>query len=496
MIKNYPSDEFCETTVLGICLLDSRKASEILVTLTEDDFYYGNLKNRCIFNAMKTLYDAGNAIDITTVTNQLINTKELDKVGGVDYLVSLTKLVTSFQNIEFYVQNLKDQTLLRNLLQEIDKIEQDYETKQIKDINAFVAECESRINKITEGRRVSDFVSAKEAARIVGEKIQSSHGVEGSITGISTGFERLDGLINGLNKNELIILAARPAVGKSALALNIAYNAAAKTNKPVALFSLEMANDMILKRLFAAQSSISYDSIQKGILSTNERLKLKEVENDLASVPLYIDDNSGSSIDDIVLKSRKLKESKGDLALIVVDYLGLINDPKNTFKDNEQAKIAYFSRRLKMLAGELQCPVLSLSQLNRQTDARENKRPQLSDLRSSGAIEQDADKVLFIYRPAYYKNQGISIGENKKGQGENKEVLPKPSNEPKVQDDKKADLVEVIVAKNRSGRTGTTELFFMPAFGRFFTPEREHGFMNQNMPGSNYSDKFKDTEDD
>ena len=134
--------------------------------------------------------------------------------------------------------------------------------------------------------------------------------------------------------------------------------------------------------------------------------------------------------------------------------------------------------------------------MNRQTDARENKRPQLSDLRSSGAIEQDADKVLFIYRPAYYKNQGISIGENKKGQGENKEVLPKPSNEPKVQDDKKADLVEVIVAKNRSGRTGTTELFFMPAFGRFFTPEREHGFMNENMPGSNYSDKFKDAEDD
>ena len=148
------------------------------------------------------------------------------------------------------------------------------------------------------------------------------------------------------------------------------------------------------------------------------------------------------------------------------------------------------------LSGELSCPVLSLSQLNRQTDARENKRPQLSDLRSSGAIEQDADKVLFIYRPAYYKNQGISVGENKKGQGENKEVLPKPSNEPKVQDDKKADLVEVIVAKNRSGRTGTTELFFMPAFGRFFTPEREHGFTNQNMPGLPYSDKFKDAEDD
>ena len=339
------------------------------------------------------LYDSGTAIDITTVANQLNNTKDLSRVGGVDYLVNLAKCVTTFKNVEYYVKNLKDQTLLRNLLQEIDRIRDDYNNKAIKEVNSFVAECEARINKITEQRRVSDFISAKEAARLVGAKIQESHGIEGSITGITTGFSRLDGIINGLNKNELIILAARPSVGKSALALNIAFNAASKTNRPVAIFSLEMATDMIIKRLFASQSSISYDNIQKGILSINDRQKLKEVEDDIASVPLYIDDNSGSSIEDIVLKSRKLKESRGDLALIVIDYIGLINDPKNIYKDNEQAKVAYFSRRLKMLSGELGCPVLSLSQLNRQTDARENKRPQLADLRSSGAIEQDADKV-------------------------------------------------------------------------------------------------------
>lgn len=490
---NYPYDEISENTVLGVCLLDSKNASEILATLSEDDFYFDNRKNSLIFRAMKMLYDSGTAIDITTVANQLNNTKDLSRVGGVDYLVNLAKCVTTFKNVEYYVKNLKDQTLLRNLLQEIDRIRDDYNNKAIKEVNSFVAECEARINKITEQRRVSDFISAKEAARLVGAKIQESHGIEGSITGITTGFTRLDGIINGLNKNELIILAARPSVGKSALALNIAFNAASKTNRPVAIFSLEMATDMIIKRLFASQSSISYDNIQKGILSINDRQKLKEVEDDIASVPLYIDDNSGSSIEDIVLKSRKLKESRGDLALIVIDYIGLINDPKNIYKDNEQAKVAYFSRRLKMLSGELGCPVLSLSQLNRQTDARENKRPQLADLRSSGAIEQDADKVLFLYRPDYYKNQGISVGGDKKGKGsEGNDPTPQVQ-ERGLSDDKKADPVEVIVAKNRNGRTGSTELYFITAYGRFFTPSKEHAY-SPDMPGSNYSDKFKDAD--
>ena len=214
---NYPYDEISENTVLGVCLLDSKNASEILATLSEDDFYFDNRKNSLIFRAMKMLYDSGTAIDITTVANQLNNTKDLSRVGGVDYLVNLAKCVTTFKNVEYYVKNLKDQTLLRNLLQEIDRIRDDYNNKAIKEVNSFVAECEARINKITEQRRVSDFISAKEAARLVGAKIQESHGIEGSITGITTGFSRLDGIINGLNKNELIILAARPSVGKSRL---------------------------------------------------------------------------------------------------------------------------------------------------------------------------------------------------------------------------------------------------------------------------------------
>ncbi len=471
MKRVYPSDELSEMTLLGIAMLDAKEAATILVSLNDEDFYASNFINRKIYKAMKQIYDAGKGVDLQTVASQLKDLKELDAIGGVEYLISLTNNITNFSNINFYIKNLKDKTLLRKLLFAMEEIQSDYDTKEIKDINTFVATAESKINTITNTRSVSDFISAKEAARQVGEKIQTSYGIEGSITGVATGFTHLDGIINGLNKSELVILAARPAVGKSAFALNIAYNAATSTNSPVAIFSLEMSVEMIFKRLFAFRSCISYDSIQKGILSKNERLKLKEVENDLANVPLYIDDSSGASIDDIVLKSRKLKENKGSLSLIVIDYIGLINDDKNIYKDNEQAKIAAFSRRLKTLAMELECPILCLSQLNRQTEGRDNKKPQLSDLRSSGAIEQDADKVMFLYRPSYYTDQGISLNPVKKKFGE---VQNKPQEEQQEMKPSVNDIVEVMVAKNRSGKTGTSQILFMKNFGRFSSIDRTH----------------------
>lgn len=469
MKRVYPTDDLSEMTLLGIAMLDARESATILVSLNEEDFYASNFVNRKIFNAMKQIYDAGKGVDLQTVASQLNDLKELDAIGGVEYLISLTNNVTNFTNVNFYIKNLKDKTLLRNLLFVMEDILNNYDTKEIKDINNFVAVAESRINKITNTRSVSDFISAREAARTVGEKIQTSYGIEGSITGVATGFTHLDGIINGLNKSELVILAARPAVGKSAFALNIAYNAATSTNSPVAIFSLEMSVEMIFKRLFAFRSCISYDSIQKGILTKTERLKLKEVENDLANVPLYIDDSSGASIEDIVLKSRKLKENKGALSLIVIDYIGLINDDKNIYKDNEQAKIAAFSRRLKTLAMELECPILCLSQLNRQTEGRDNKKPQLSDLRSSGAIEQDADKVMFLYRPSYYTDQGISLNPAKKKFGESEQQEPQAEVKPSVN-----DIVEVMVAKNRSGKTGTSQVLFMKNFGRFSSIDRTH----------------------
>ena len=463
MVKELPHDDVAEKTLLGTCLIDSKEAANIISAIDEEDFYAENMKNRLIYRAMRKLYESGVSIDVTTVFSQLQNTKDDERVGGLDYLVGLCDNVVSLSRSDYYVEILHQKKILRQLLTEIGKIEKDYETKKIEDVNEFIGEVERRINKITENRKVGDFSTMGKLARMVGEQIRSAHGREDSISGYPTGFQYLDSKLNGLGKGELVILAARPAVGKSALALNMAYNVAAETQKPVALFSLEMADDMILKRLFASRTHIDFKSIQNGYLTTEQRQKIREAENDFVNVPLYIDSFSGNSIDDIELKARKLKENKDGLALVVVDYIGLINDPKNIYKDNEQAKIAYFSRRLKVLAGELKCPVLCLAQLNRQTEESHDKRPTMANLRSSGAIEADADKVLFIYRPGYYLDQGIEIKkkENKSfGQG----TTPAQPN------DQKTDVVEIIIAKNRNGDVGTVELFFMKEYGKFFTP--------------------------
>lgn len=469
MAKDLPFDEFSEKVVLGIALLDSSKCADVMLELDEDDFYFDHGKNKLVYKAMKFLYNQSNPIDVVTVTDQLRLNGDLDRVGGVEYLIELGDSVTNFSNLEFYVENLRNKRLLRDFLIEIRKINNEYETKNIEDIERFIADCEVRVNNITKKRKVGDFISMKEAASQIGTRITDSYGNESSITGVTTGFSNLDIALNGFNKGELIILAARPSVGKSALALNMAFAAARKTKQPVALFSFEMSTDMIMKRFFSFQTTISFDNIQKGYLTKEERIKINETKKDFGGVPIYIDDNGSNSIDDIILKCRKLKETQGGLSLVVIDYIGLINDPKNVFKDNEQGKIQHFSRKLKMLAGELEVPVLCLCQLNRKTEERDNKKPQLSDLRSSGAIEQDADKVLFIYRPAYYEDQGISTMGKKKAFGNQNQQSEEPKDD-KPRDVNSTDSVQILIAKNRSGRVGTVDLMFMKSYGRFFMP--------------------------
>ena len=294
-----------------------------------------------------------------------------------------------------------------------------------------------------------------------------------SFTDFPTGFKELDAITNGMKKGELIILAARPSIGKTSFALNIAYNVANNKNKPVVFFSIDTCKSEIVKRLYACQTNINCDSIRKNILTKEQRSKLKEVENKVASLPIYIDDNGRCSIDDIVVKSKKFKDSKGDLGLIVIDYFGLIDDPKNVFKDNEQAKNAYFSRRLKKCAMDLECPILCLAQLSKIVEFHDDKKPQISDL--NHAIEQYADKVLLMYRPAYYEDQGISLSSKKDKKfgkdGENAEQQAPVQPKPKSQNESKADVVEIIIAKNRSGRTGSTSLFFYELCGRFSIPD-------------------------
>ena len=468
MPKTYPSDAVVEKNIIGAALIDARSASNILGELSVDDFYADNYKNQKIFQAMLTLYDNNLTIDPATVYNQLVVQKDAEVVGGFEYLEEILDNVISLVNLEYYIKQLRDITLLRNFLKTIDKILNEYQTKEIKNINDFIGDAERMVNEVTSRRRVSTFVSASSAALIYGNKINKTKGTADSISGLRTGFTTLDSKLNGLGKGELVYLAARPSVGKSAFALNIAYNAAAASGTPVAIFSLEMSAEMIFRRLFSMRANIEYEKIQKGFLTKNERTKIEETANDLSKIDLYIDESSGATIDDIVLKSRKLKEQKGGLGLIVVDYIGLIDDEKNIFKDNEQAKIASYSRRLKKLAGELDCPVLCLSQLNRQTEQRENKRPQLSDLRSSGAIEQDADKVLFMYREGYYRDQGISVSGKRKSSN-NDENNQQDQNEQST-----SDIVKILIAKNRNGQTGQVDLMFLKTCGRFAVIDQSH----------------------
>ncbi len=461
MPRNYPSDANIEKNIIGAALIDQQTAANILTELSSDDFYADNYKNQRIFQAMLALYDKNQSIDVATVYNQLLIQKDIEIVGGLDYLNEILNDVVSLVNVEYYIKQLRDLTLLRNFLKVIDRISDQYQTKEIKDINEFVGRAENEITKITSTRRVGDFVASKTGATIYGSKIIKTRGSENTISGLSTGFSSLDKILNGLGPGELVILAARPAVGKSAFALNIAVNAAKKAQIPVAVFSLEMNAEMIFRRLFAMKANVEYSKIQKGYLTDYERQKIQEASVELSQIPLFVDDSSGASIDDIVLKSKKLKETQGNLGLIVVDYIGLIDDDKNMFRDNEQAKIAFYSRRLKKLAGELNCPILCLAQLNRNTETRENKMPQLSDLRSSGAIEQDADKVLFMYRAGYYSDQGINLGSKKKkdGEGEQENNAPKQVSE--------TDIVKILVAKNRNGSTNNVDLSFHKNFGRF-----------------------------
>ena len=274
-----------------------------------------------------------------------------------------------------------------------------------------------------------------------------------SFTDFPTGFQELDAITNGMNKGELIILAARPSIGITSFALNIAYNVANNKNRPVLFFSLDTSKSRIVERLYAYQSNINCDSIRNNILTKEQRAKLKEVENEVTSIPIYIDEDirPGLSIDDIVLKSKKLKDSKGYIGLIVIDYIDLIDDPKNVFKDNEQARIAYFSRRIKKCAMDLECPILCLVRLSKRVEFRDDKKPQIADL--DGAIEQYADKVLLMYRPAYYEEQGISLSSKKDKKfskdGENAKQHAPVQQQPKAQNESQADVVEILIAKNK-----------------------------------------------
>ncbi|MCX5775463.1 MAG: replicative DNA helicase, partial [Firmicutes bacterium] len=356
MARSLPNNVNAEKAVLGAMLISPEALSDSLGSLTEEEFYFGNRPNQIVFRAIKNVQDRRVPVDVQTVTEELINLKELESIGGVNYLLELTQTAISFSNLEYYIKIIKDQAVLRNLLLTMTDIASKYNEEEVDDPSDFVAIAEARIAKVAENRRISTFLSSKEIASRVEEDMRTqAKSAEDGVTGITTGYRKLNLLTHGFQRGEMIILAARPSVGKTALAINLAFNASRKADRPVAIFSLEMPAEALIKRLIATVSCVNLDQIQTGFLNSKDRLAIGEALKTVGDTKMYIDDTPGIKLLDIIAKARKLKTANPDIGLIVVDYIGLITTGNKKI-ESRQVEVSEISRELKELARELKVP--------------------------------------------------------------------------------------------------------------------------------------------
>ena len=472
-----PYNEQAERAVLGSALLSSDALYTVLSYLTEEDFFEG--RHQLIFRALWQLRERNINADTLTVTEELLNMKELDNIGGVDYLQECCDSMVAIANLDYYISIVNDQSCLRRLLVTIRDIDKKYHTEEIPDINSFLLDSEEEIKIATEKRRVSQFKETKQVAPEVESIISNARELEeGDVIGLNTGFTRVNDITQGFQKGNLIILAARPAVGKTALALNFAYRVATRAKKPVAIFSLEMPSEALVTRLLGSESFIPLRNLTTGKLSGEQRIKLSDAVRRVSAAPIYIDDTPGNKLMNIIAKCRKLQAKVPDLAFVVVDYLGLV-EAGSKGADSRQEEVRKISLALKQLALELKIPVLALSQLSRLVE-REKRRPVMSDLRDSGSIEQDADVVMLMHREDYNSNKDeasqkkiadMSLEERKKmSLGQQKQMLVSQMSGSNEGD---ASYVELNIAKNRNGQTGRVGLFFYKTYGRFEDPPKE-----------------------
>ena len=388
--SDLPYNEQAEQAVLGSASLSKDAMYSVLSSLVESDFFEG--RHQLIYRAIDNLRVRGVNVDTLTCAEELLNLKELDNIGGVEYLQLCCDSMVAFANLDHYINIVNDQSTLRKLLETIRQIDFKYHSEEIENINDFILKSEELIKDATERRRVSTFKKTRDVAVEVEGIIKSTKELgEDEVTGLNTGYEDINKVTQGFQISNLVILAARPAVGKTALALNFAYRAATRAKKPVAIFSLEMSSELLVRRLIASESLIPLKNLSTGQLNGEQRLKLSDAVKRVGSAPIYIDDTPGNKLMDIIAKSRKLQATEPELGLIVVDYLGLVETSGNK-GDSRQEEVRKISLALKQLAMELKVPVLALSQLSRDVE-KQNRKPQLSDLRDSGSIEQDADVV-------------------------------------------------------------------------------------------------------
>ena len=479
--RELPYNAQAEQAVLGSALLSRECLYTVFSRLNEEDFFVG--KHQLIYRAIKNLFDKQTPVDVLTATEELMNMKELETIGGVEYLQQCADAMVALSSIDYYINIVNDQAVLRRLIQTCRDIDAAYLSEEISDVNEFIANSETTLKDAVEKRRVAVFKKAKDVAEEVKLNIETPQEVKtDGVSGLTTGFDRLNKITQGFHPGDMIIVAARPSVGKTALALNFAYRAAKRTNKPIAIFSLEMPAEALIKRLIGVESAVSLTKITTGNLVGVDRAKVANAIYKIGSLPIYIDDSPNGKLMDIIAKSRKLQANEPELGMIIVDYLGLVTTGSTAKgSDSRQEEVRKTSLALKALARELQVPIIVVSQLSRDVEKRgENKRPILSDLRDSGSIEQDADVVMLLYREDYYKNSKAPNNNagNKKMSNLSgserfemvKEQKEKITGEPMGGD---VSYVEVNVAKNRNGQTGNAYLFFYKSFGSFDEPTEE-----------------------
>ena len=435
--KVTPFNSEAEQYVLGSVFLNPSLIQNMNDTMDPSDFY--EERHQAIFLAMKALFQTGMAIDLMTVTDELEKQAKLHLVGGVEYLAAIAQSVPSVANVGAYIQIVKDLSLKRAIINTTrDLLDKGYDPKLSS--TDYVDIVEDKIMQVAKKRRTTTFNTISSVASDVVKKTEERRALHGQITGLVTDFYKLDKITLGLHPEQLIILAARPAMGKSALAMNIAVNVAKKNKNGhacVGVFSLEMGADQIVERLMSAEAGIDSKKIRGGNLDPTEWRQFQVGVESLSKLNIFFDDSSGITVGEIRAKCRKLY-SEGKLDLVVIDYLQLITG--DSTRSNRQEEVAGISRSLKQLARELKIPIIALAQLSRDVEKREDKKPVMADLRESGTIEQDADIVMFIYRDEYYK----------------KEKTKKPG------------IAELIIAKNRAGSSGEEiDLLFQPEYSRF-----------------------------
>ena len=445
-----PANVDAEKTILGAILLDNAAHAEAAEKLEAGDFSLESHSR--IFLRMTELMDAQRAVDIVTLANELSRYKEVESVGGVAYLASLTEGLPRRPVIEEYIRIVKDKSLLRKLMG-ICSMAIARAADQSESALEVLGVAEAELMKVTEKGLTGGFQSLDQIVQHSFGTIDNLYKQSREVTGLATGFRQLDIMTSGLQKGELIIIAARPSMGKTALAINIAENAAVTSKATVAVFSLEMSKESLLRRMLASQAWVDQRKLQTGFIDKADQGKLQRALEQLVESRLFIDDTAGISLAEMRAKSRRLKQTAGGLDLIVVDYLQLMSATLSGGTkgfENRTQEVSAISRGLKALSKELEVPVVALSQLSRASERRgDDKRPMLSDLRESGSIEQDADVVAFIHRDSYY-NRTEELSEDERAKS------------------------EIILAKQRNGPTGTVHLNFVSRFTRFDDPDTTH----------------------